>query len=102
LKYFEKIVKLCSFLPIFTIRRIFSQMFLRVAAASHHRQFRTSVALKVLGAQIVRLRASASAFEKAFAGAPLPATKSPSKNINGPALREHLQYFYYNFRYGQS
>jgi hypothetical protein len=34
------------------------------------RLFRTSVTLKVLGVQIAHLRASASAVETAFAGAP--------------------------------
>ena len=42
--------------------------------------FRSSVALKVLGAQIARLRASASAIEIAFAAAPAPGRRKVKKN----------------------
>jgi hypothetical protein len=43
---------------------------IRAYPADAGRLFRTSLTLKVLSPQIAVFRASASAFEKAFAGAP--------------------------------
>ena len=47
-----------------------SILYIRFAHFANRRLFRTSVTLKVLGVQIARLRASASATEVAIAGTP--------------------------------